>query len=92
MFKGMPEFVARLRKRCFAKSRLGTINVRDSYTSLGDYVESTFRDATVVELHDQFERFMVVKSEEELVFVRRAAGLAELAADVFEQTAKAGVP
>lgn len=92
---GARDLVATIKERGMANSRIGTINLlagarddRENPNPMADYLKSNLPGVTFVELYDEFVPLWHVKSEEELVMLRKAALALELATEVFVEASK----
>ncbi len=87
----MPTLVEEIRKRGLSKSKIGLVSMRSM--AYGNVMElrRQFPEAEFVEFGPQFGKIRRVRSEEELVYLRRSGYLTDLACEALENNLRAGL-
>lgn len=87
----MPTLIEEIRMRGWSKSKIGLVSMRSmAYGSVME-LQRQFPEAEFVEFGPQFGRIRRVRSEEELVFLRRSGYLTDLACEALENNLRAGL-
>ncbi|MGZ8522124.1 MAG: M24 family metallopeptidase, partial [Candidatus Binatia bacterium] len=87
----MPTLVEEISKRGLSKSRIGLVSMRSmAYGSVME-LQRQLPEAEFVEFGPQFGRIRRVRSEEELVYLRRSGYLTDLACEALENNLRAGL-
>ncbi|HEX5607104.1 MAG TPA: M24 family metallopeptidase [Candidatus Binatia bacterium] len=87
----MPTVVDELRKRGMAKSNIGLVSMRVMPYGHVTALQRAFPEAEFVEFGPQFNRIRQVRSEEELVYLRKSGYLTDLACEALERDLRAGL-
>ncbi|HYT57659.1 MAG TPA: M24 family metallopeptidase [Verrucomicrobiae bacterium] len=87
----MPTLVEEIRRRNLAKSRIGLVSMRAMAYGHATELQRQFPDAELVEFGPQFGRIRRVRSEEELVYLRRSGFLTDLACEALENNLRPGL-
>lgn len=87
----MPTLVEEISKRGLSKSKIGLVSMRSmAYGSVME-LQRQLPEAEFVEFGPQFGRIRRVRSEEELVYLRRSGHLTDLACEALENNLRAGL-
>lgn len=87
----LPALAEEIRKRGLDRSKIGLVSMRAmSYGHVGE-LQRRFPQAEWVEFGPQFGRIRRVRSEEELVFLRKSGYLTDLACESLENNLRAGL-
>jgi Xaa-Pro aminopeptidase len=87
----LPTLAEEIRRRNLAKSRIGLVSMRAmSYGSVTE-LQRQFPEAEFVEFGPQFGRIRRVRSEEELVYLRKSGFLTDLACEALENNLRPGL-
>jgi Xaa-Pro dipeptidase len=87
----MPTIVEEIRKRGFDKSKIGLVSMRAMAYGHVTELQRQFPDAKFVEFGPQFTRIRRVRSEEELVYLRKSGYLTDLACEALENNLRPGL-
>lgn len=87
----MPTIVEEINKRGLAKSKIGLVSMRGMAYGHVTELQKQFPAAELVEFGPQFGRIRRVRSEEELVFLRRSGYLTDLACEALENNLRPGL-
>lgn len=87
----MPTIVAEIRKRGLDKGRIGLVSMRAMAFGHVTELQRQFPEAQFVEFGPQFGRIRRVRSEEELVCLRKSGYLTDLACEALENNLRAGL-
>jgi Xaa-Pro aminopeptidase len=87
----MPTLVEEIRKRGFSKSKIGLVSMRGMAYGNVTELQRQFPEAEFVEFGPQFGRIRRVRSEEELVYLRRSGYLTDLACEALENNLRPGL-
>jgi Xaa-Pro dipeptidase len=87
----LPTIVEEIKKRGLAKAKLGLISKRAMAYGHVSELQSQFPDAEFVEFGPQFGRIRRVRSEAELVYLRRSGYLTDLACEALENNLRPGL-
>ncbi|HYJ15517.1 MAG TPA: M24 family metallopeptidase [Candidatus Limnocylindria bacterium] len=87
----MPTLVEEIKRRGLSKSKIGLVSMRSM--AYGNVIElqRQFPAAEFVEFGPQFAKIRRVRSEEELVYLRRSGYLTDLACEALENNLRAGL-
>ena len=87
----MPTLVEEIRKRGLSKSKIGLVSMRSmAYGSVTE-LQRQIPDAEFVEFGPQFGRIRRLRSEEELVYLRKSGYLTDLACEALENNLRPGL-
>jgi Xaa-Pro aminopeptidase len=87
----MPTLVEEIRRRNLAKSRIGLVSMRAMAYGHVTELQRQFPDAELVEFGPQFGRIRRLRSEEELVYLRKSGYLTDLACEALENNLRPGL-
>jgi Xaa-Pro aminopeptidase len=87
----MPTLIEEIRMRGWSKSKIGLVSMRSMAYGNVMELQRQFPEAEFVEFGPQFGRIRRVRSEEELVFLRRSGYLTDLACEALENNLRAGL-
>jgi Xaa-Pro aminopeptidase len=87
----LPTITDELRKRGLAKSRIGLVSMRSIAYGHVTELHRQFPEAEFVEFGPQFSRIRRVRSEEELVYLRKSGYLTDLACEALENNLRPGL-
>jgi Xaa-Pro aminopeptidase len=87
----MPTLVEEIRKRNLTKSRIGLVTMRAMAYGHVTELQRQFSEAEFVEFGPQFGRIRRVRSEEELVYLRKSGYLTDLACEALENNLRPGL-
>jgi len=87
----MPTLVEEIRRRNLAKSRIGLVSMRAMAYGHVTELQRQFPEAECVEFGPQFGRIRRVRSEEELVYLRKSGFLTDLACEALENNLRPGL-
>jgi len=87
----MPTIVAEIRKRGLDKGRIGLVSMRAMAYGHVTELQRQFPEAEFVEFGPQFTRIRRVRSEEELVYLRKSGYLTDLACEALENNLRPGL-
>lgn len=87
----MPSVIDELRKRGLGKSNIGLVSMRTMAYGHVTALQRAFPEADFVEFGPQFNRIRQVRSEEELVYLRKSGYLTDLACEALERDLRAGL-
>ena len=87
----MPAIAEEIRKRGLDKSRIGLVSMRGMAYGHVTGLQRQFPETEFVEFGPQFGRIRRVRSEEELVYLRRSGYLTDLACEALENNLRAGL-
>ncbi|HXV49070.1 MAG TPA: aminopeptidase P family N-terminal domain-containing protein, partial [Candidatus Binatia bacterium] len=87
----MPTLVEEIRKRNLTKSKIGLVSMRAMAYGHVTELQRQFPEAEFVEFGPQFGRIRRVRSEEELVYLRKSGYLTDLACEALEINLRPGL-
>jgi Xaa-Pro aminopeptidase len=87
----MPTLVEEIRKRGLSKSKIGLVSMRAMAYGHVIELQKQFPEAEFVEFGPQFGRIRRVRSEEELVYLRKSGYLTDLACEALENNLRPGL-
>ena len=87
----MPTIVEEIRKRGLGKSKIGLVSMRAMAYGHVTELQRQFPEAEFVEFGPQFGRIRRVRSEEELVYLRKSGYLTDLACEALENNLRPGL-
>ena len=87
----MPTLVEEITRRDLSKSKIGLVSMRSMAYGNVMELQRQFPAAEFVEFGPQFGKIRRVRSEEELVYLRRSGYLTDLACDALENNLRAGL-
>jgi Xaa-Pro aminopeptidase len=87
----LPTITDELRKRGLAKTRIGLVSMRSIAYGHVTELHRQFPEAEFVEFGPQFSRIRRVRSEEELVYLRKSGYLTDLACEALENNLRPGL-
>lgn len=87
----MPTLVEEIRKRNLTKSKIGLISMRAMAYGHVTELQRQLPDAEFVDFGPQFGRIRRVRSEEELVYLRKSGYLTDLACEALENNLRPGL-
>jgi Xaa-Pro aminopeptidase len=87
----MPSVIEELRKRGLGRSKIGLVSMRTMAYGHVTALQRAFPEADFVEFGPQFNRIRQVRSEEELVYLRKSGYLTDLACEALERDLRAGL-
>jgi Xaa-Pro aminopeptidase len=87
----MPTLVEEIRKRNLTKSGIGLVTMRAMAYGHVTELQRQFSEAEFVEFGPQFGRIRRVRSEEELVYLRKSGYLTDLACEALENNLRPGL-
>jgi len=87
----MPTLVEEIRRRGLSKSKIGLVSMRSMAYGNVMELQRQFPVAEFVEFGPQFGRIRRVRSEEEVVYLRRSGYLTDLACEALENNLRAGL-
>jgi Xaa-Pro aminopeptidase len=87
----MPTIAEEFRKRGLTKSRIGLMSMRAMAYGHVTELQRLFPEVELVEFGPQFGRIRRVRSEEELVFLRKSGYLTDLACEALENNLRPGL-
>jgi Xaa-Pro dipeptidase len=87
----MPTLVEELRKRNLTKSRIGLVTMRAMAYGHVTELQRQFPETEFVEFGPAFNRIRRVRSEEELVYLRKSGYLTDLACEALENNLRPGL-
>jgi Xaa-Pro aminopeptidase len=87
----MPTVADEIRKRGFSKSRIGLVSMRAMAYGHVTELQRQISEAEFVEFGPQFGRIRRVRSEEELVYLRKSGYLTDLACEALENNLRPGL-
>jgi len=87
----MPTLVEEIRKRNLTKSRIGLVTMRAMAYGHVTELQRQFPEAEFVEFGPAFNRIRRVRSEEELVYLRKSGYLTDLACEALENNLRPGL-
>jgi Xaa-Pro aminopeptidase len=87
----MPGLIDELRKRGMAKSKIGLVSMRTMAYGHVTALQHAFPEAEFVEFGPQFNRIRQVRSEEELIYLRKSGYLSDLACAALERDLRGGL-
>lgn len=87
----MPTIVAEIKQRGLAKSRIGLVSLRGMSYGHVTELQKQFPEAALVEFGPQFGRIRRVRSDEELVYLRKSGYLTDLACEALENKLRPGL-
>jgi len=87
----MPSVIDELRKRGLGRSKIGLVSMRTMAYGHVTALQRAFPEADFVEFGPQFNRIRQVRSEEELVYLRKSGYLTDLACEALERDLRAGL-
>jgi Xaa-Pro aminopeptidase len=87
----MPTLAEEIRKRNLTKSRIGLVSMRAMAYGHVTELQRQFPEAEFVEFGPQFGRIRRVRSEEELIYLRKSGYLTDLACEALEKNLRPGL-
>ena len=87
----MPTLVEEIKKRGLSKSKIGLVSMRAMAYGHVTELQRQFPEAEFVEFGPQFGRIRRVRSEEELVYLRKSGYLTDLACEALENNLRPGL-
>lgn len=87
----LPSVVDELRKRGMGKSRIGLVSMRTMAYGHVTALQRAFPEAEFVEFGPQLSRIRQVRSEEELIYLRKSGYLSDLACAALERDLRQGL-
>jgi Xaa-Pro aminopeptidase len=87
----LPTITEEIRKRGLAKSKIGLVSMRTMAYGHVTELQRQFPEAEFVEFGPQFGRIRRVRSEEELVYLRKSGYLTDLACESLENNLRPGL-
>jgi len=87
----MPTLVEEITTRGLSKSKIGLVGMRSMAYGHVTELQRQFPDAQFVEFGPQFGRIRRVRSEEELVYLRKSGYLTDLACEALENNLRPGL-
>ena len=87
----MPTITEEIRKRGLDKTRIGLVSMRAIAYGHVTALQRQFPDAELVEFAPQFNRIRRVRSDEELVYLRKSGYLTDLACEALENNLRPGL-
>jgi Xaa-Pro aminopeptidase len=87
----MPKLVEEIRKRTLTKNRIGLVTMRAMGYGHVTELQRQFPEAEFVEFGPAFNRIRRVRSEEELVYLRKSGYLTDLACEALEKNLRPGL-
>lgn len=87
----MPTIAEEMRKRGLSKSKIGLVSMRGMSYGHVTELQRQFPEAEFVEFGPQFGRIRRVRSEEELVYLRKSGYLTDLACEALERKLRPGL-
>jgi Xaa-Pro aminopeptidase len=87
----MPALVEEMRKRNLVKSKIGLVSMRAMSYGHVTELQRQFPEAEFVEFGPAFGRIRRVRSEEELVYLRKSGYLTDLACEALEKNLRPGL-
>jgi Xaa-Pro aminopeptidase len=87
----MPMLVEEIRKRTLTKNRIGLVTMRAMGYGHVTELQRQFPEAEFVEFGPAFNRIRRVRSEEELVYLRKSGYLTDLACEALEKNLRPGL-
>ncbi len=87
----LPSVVDELRKRGMGKSRIGLVSMRTMAYGHVTALQRAFPEAEFVEFGPQLSRIRQVRSEEELIYLRKSGYLSDLACEALERDLRQGL-
>lgn len=87
----MPTLVDEIKKRGLSKGKIGLVNMRAMGYGHVTELQRQFSEAEFVEFGPQFGRIRRVRSEEELVYLRKSGYLTDLACEALENNLRPGL-
>ena len=87
----MPTLIEEIRMRGWSKSKIGLVSMRSMAYGNVMELQRQLPEAEFVEFGPQFGKIRRVRSEEELVFLRRSGYLTDLACEALENNLRAGL-
>jgi Xaa-Pro aminopeptidase len=87
----MPTLVQEIRRRNLATSRIGLVSMRAMAHGYVSELQRQFPEAEFIDFGPQFGRIRRVRSEEELVYLRKSGFLTDLACEALENNLRPGL-
>jgi Xaa-Pro aminopeptidase len=87
----MPTIIGEIRKRGLAKSKIGLVSMRQMAYGHVTELQRQFPDARFVDFGPQLSSIRQVRSEEELVYLRKSGFLTDLACEALENQLRPGL-
>jgi Xaa-Pro aminopeptidase len=87
----IPTLIDELRTRAMGKSKIGLVSMRAMAYGQVTALQRAFPEAEFVEFGPQFTRIRQVRSEEELVYLRKSGYLTDLACEALERDLRPGL-
>jgi len=87
----MPTLVEEIRRRNLAKSRIGLVSMRAMAYGYVSELQREFPEAEFIDFGPQFGGIRRVRSEEELVYLRKSGFLTDLACEALENNLRPGL-
>src|SRR5512145_2445648 len=87
----LPTLIEELHKRGLSKNKIGLVSMRGMSYGHVTELQRQFPEAEFVEFGPQFGRIRRVRSEEELVYLRRSGYLTDLACEALEEKLRPGL-
>ncbi|HEY7221917.1 MAG TPA: M24 family metallopeptidase [Candidatus Binatia bacterium] len=87
----MPTLIEEIRKRGLRKSKIGLVSMRAMAYGHVTELQRQFPEAQLAEFGPQFNRIRRVRSEEELVYLRKSGYLTDLACEALESNLRPGL-
>ena len=87
----MPTVIDELRKRSLGKTKIGLVSMRGMAYGHVTALQHAFPEAEFAEFGPQFNRIRQVRSEEELVYLRKSGYLTDLACEALERELRPGL-
>ena len=87
----MPTIVDEMRKRGLGKAKVGLVSMRAMAYGHVTELQRQFPDAEFIEFGPQFGRIRRMRSEEELVYLRKSGYLTDLACEALENNLRPGL-
>jgi len=87
----MPTIADEIRRRGLSKSRIGLVTMRAMAYGHVSELQRQFPEAELVEFGPAFNRIRRVRSEEELVYLRKSGYLTDLACEALENNLRPGL-
>ena len=87
----MPTLAEEIRRRNLAKSRIGLVSMRAMAYGYVSELQRQFPEAEFIDFGPQFGRIRRVRSEEELVYLRKSGFLTDLACEALENNLRPGL-
>jgi Xaa-Pro aminopeptidase len=87
----MPTLVEEIKKRCWSTSKIGLVSMRAMAYGHVTELQRQFPAAQFVEFGPQFGHIRLVRSEEELIYLRKSGYLTDLACQALENNLRPGL-